>query len=144
VSVLNWATGRETELAAMEKQAIHIPTIELDWSDWAKWDNVKIDSRSGQGVLVPNGVPGVYEVRMSGAEERLTIGKASDLRMRIKQGLVKGKAKHSSGEKIRASEDTSRIEIRWAVTDRPAAVEEDLHKKYEARFGRLPKYTEHT
>jgi hypothetical protein len=30
------------------------------------------------------------------------------------------------------------------LTDRPAAAEEDLHKKYEARLGRLPKYTEHT
>jgi len=119
-------------------------TIQIEWSDWVQWNRLKIDSRSGAGVIVPNGIPGVYEARLSGADERLTIGKASDLRMRIKQALVKGKAKHSSGTKIRTTEDTSKIEVRWAVTDRPAAAEEELHKQYQTKFGRLPKYTEHT
>ncbi len=128
----------------MEKETIHIPPIELRWSDWAPWDSLKVDSRSGQGVIVPNKVPGVYEARIIGEEERLTIGKASDLRHRVKQGLVKGIAKHSSGKDIRASENTSKIEVRWAVTNRPAAPEEELHKKHKERFGRLPKYTEHT
>lgn len=64
--------------------------------------------------------------------------------MRIKQGLVKGKVPHSAGKRIRAQEDLSRLVVRWAVTDRPAAVEEELHKKYKAKFGELPKYTEHT
>lgn len=128
----------------MEKETIHIPPITLDWSDWVSWDRLIMDSRSGKGVIVPNRVSGVYEVKYVGAEERLTIGKAANLRMRIKQGLVKGKAKHSSGKKIRANEDTSRIEVRWAVTDRPAAAEEDLHKQYQSRFGRLPKHTKHT
>lgn len=123
---------------------LNIPSIELEWSDWVQWNRLEIDSRSGAGVVVPNGISGVYEARLFGAEERLTIGKASNLRMRIKQGLVKGKAKHSSGTKIRAAEDTSRIEVRWAVTDRPAAAEEELHKRYQAIFGELPKYTEHT
>lgn len=85
---------------------------------------------------------GVYEVRVIGTEEwRLTIGKASNLRHRIKQGLVKGIAKHSSGTRIRATEDVSRIEVRWACTDRPCAAEEELHKQYERTFGGLPKYT---
>jgi len=128
----------------MDKETIRIPPIELDWSDWASWDSLKVDSRSGQGVIVPNKVPGVYEARLTGAEERLTIGKASDLRYRIKQALVKGKAKHSAGDDIRANEDTSRIEVRWAATERPAAAEEELHKRYQTKFGKLPKYTEHT
>ncbi len=128
----------------MNKETIQIPPITLDWSDWVSWNSLKVDSRSGQGVIVPNKVSGVYDVRYVGAEERLTIGKASDLRFRIKQGLVKGKAKHSAGTRIRANEDTSRIEVRWATTDRPAAAEEDLHKRYQAKFGELPKYTEHT
>lgn len=128
----------------MDKETIHIPPITLDWSDWISWDRLKVDSRSGQGVIVPNKVPGVYEVKCVGANERLTIGKTSDLRMRIKQGLVKGKAQHSSGNKIRANEDTSTIEVRWAATDRPAAAEEELHKRYQNKFGELPKYTEHT
>jgi hypothetical protein len=63
--------------------------------------------------------------------------------MRIKGRLLKGR-KHSSGVRILANEDTSKVEVRWAVTDRPGAVEEDLHKKYKARFGGLPKYTQHT
>lgn len=89
---------------------------------------------------------GVYEVKYIDSEERLTIGRASDLRMRIKQGLVKGKVPHSAGEKIRENEkeNLSRIVVRWAITDRPATVEEELHKRYEAEFGKLPKYTEHT
>lgn len=77
-------------------------------------------------------------------EERLTIGKASDLRMRIRQDLVKGKTQHSSGKKIRANEDISKIVIRWAITERPASVEGELHKRYIEKFGILPKYTKHT
>ena len=73
----------------MEGVTLHIPPIELEWSDWVRWNSLKVDSRSGMGVIVPNGVPGVYEARLIGAEQRrLAIGKASDLRWRIKQGLV--------------------------------------------------------
>ncbi len=63
----------------------------------------------GAGVLILNGVPGVYEVKYAAAEggERLHVGKASDLRMRIRQGLVEGKALHSAGKRIRAEEDVS-------------------------------------
>ena len=129
---------------SLVRETINVPPIELEWSEWIAWDDFKVDARSGRGVLVPNKVPGVYEVRYARAEERLTIGKASNLRMRIKQGLVKGKAKHSSGKRIRASEDTARLEVRWAETDRPAAAEEELHKRYRQKFGRLPQHTKHT
>ena len=129
----------------MESVTLHIPPIELEWSDWVQWNSLKVDSRSGAGVIVPNGVPGVYEVRLIGEKQRrLTIGKASALRWRIKQGLVKGIAKHSSGTKIRRDEDISTIEVRWAKTDRPCAAEEELHKRYRAGFGELPKYTKCT
>ena len=64
--------------------------------------------------------------------------------MRIKQALVKGKMGHPSGEKIRAKENTSKILVRWAITDRNAAVEEELHKRHLRKFGKLPKYVEHT
>ena len=50
-------------------------------------------------VRVPQ-IPGVYEVRLDQNDERLTIGKASNLRMRVKQGLVKGMVPHSTGERI--------------------------------------------
>jgi hypothetical protein len=129
--------GTDTEI-------IEIPPIKLVWSDWTPWNQLAIDSRSGEGVIVPNDMPGVYEVRYSGVEERLTIGKAADLRMRLKQGLVKGKTPHSAGQAIRISENTSKLVVRWAVTERPSAVEEELHKRYQAKFGKLPKYVQHT
>ena len=128
----------------MEEEVINIPSIVLKWSEWVSWNDLKIDARYGGGVRVPNYWPGVYEVKYRDKEERLTIGKASDLRMRIKQGLVKGKVPHSAGNRIRAHEDVSRITVRWAVTDSPAAVEEELHRRHQAKFGRLPQYTEHT
>jgi len=126
----------------IENEVIEIPRIELKWSEWTPWD-LKIDAR-GTGIKVPNKVSGVYEVRYIDTEERLTIGKASDLRMRIKQGLIKGKIPLSAGKKIRANEDRSRIVVRWAITARPAAAEEELHKKHFIKFHRLPKYVEFT
>ncbi|MCJ7576403.1 MAG: hypothetical protein MUO80_07025 [Dehalococcoidia bacterium] len=127
----------------METQDIHIPPVRLKWSEWASWNDLMRDARSG-GIRIPTGKPGVYEVRLEQNLERLTIGKASDLRMRIRQGLIKGKTQHSAGKRIRANEDVSKIEIRWAETDRPSAVEEELHKQYLAHFGEWPRYTDHT
>ena len=125
-------------------QQINIPPIALSWSSWIPWDELKLDARYEGGVKVPNKVTGVYEAKYKDEEERLTIGKASDLRMRIKQGLVKGKVPHSAGNRIRREEDLSKIVVRWAITDRPSAVEEELHKQHIKKFGKLPKYTEHT
>lgn len=124
-------------------EQIIIPPIMLSWSNWFPWDSLKTDGRKG-GIKVPNGKSGVYEVKHQDTEERLTIGKASDLRMRVRQGLVKGKTSHSAGERIRDGEDTTKCVIRWATTDRPAAAEEHLHIKYREKFGKLPKYVEHT
>lgn len=131
-------------LINMEKQKIFIPPIELNWSEWHPWNQLIIDARSGDGVAIPNKIPGVYEVKHRNASERLTIGKASDLRMRVRQGLVKGKTRHSAGKRIRKQEDVSKLMVRWAVTDRPAAAEEELHQRHIARFGKLPKYVQHT
>jgi hypothetical protein len=125
----------------MNEETIILPPIILRWSAWTPWADLLVDSRSGAGIMIPNGVPGVYEVRYAGADEWLHIGRASDLRMRIRQGLVKGKVPHSTGERIRAQEDTARLVVRWAVTDRPAATEEELHKRHQAKFGKLPTYT---
>jgi len=126
----------------MEIQEIVIPPIRLEWSDWYSWEELKSDARAG-GVRVPER-PGVYEVKYKDSEERLTIGSTNDLRLRIKQALIKGKVPHSAGEKIRAKEEVSKLVVRWAVTDRPRAVEEELHRQYRERFGRLPQYTKHT
>ncbi|MCP4416012.1 MAG: hypothetical protein GY805_05285 [Chloroflexi bacterium] len=127
-----------------EKQHIEIPPITLKWSEWTTWSRFKLDARTDpNAVQVPN-LPGVYEVKLIDHEKRLTIGKASNLRMRVKQGLVKGNTPHSSGKKIRKEEDHSAIVIRWAVTKRPSTVEEELHKKHIDFFGGLPKYTQRT
>ncbi|MGP8001863.1 MAG: hypothetical protein ACLPKI_31735 [Streptosporangiaceae bacterium] len=126
-----------------EQTILEIGTITLDWSAWVPWTDVSADNRGGAGVSIPNKVAGVYEVRSADndGDERTYIGKAGDLRLRVRQGLVKGKLPHSGGKRIRAQEDLSRLAIRWAVTDRPAAAEEELHRAYRARFGRLPLYT---
>jgi hypothetical protein len=135
--------GRIEEAILVEREEISIAPIMLEWSKWSSWKDLEVDMRYGGGVRVPD-ESGVYEAKYVDSEERLTIGKASNLRMRVKQGLVKGKVPHSAGDRIRESEDILRIVVRWAITDRPAAVEEELHKKHQAKYGRLPKYTEHT
>ncbi len=126
-----------------EIQDLTIGTIVLKWHPWVSWETVAKDARNSGGVSVPPD-PGVYEVKHPNEETRLHIGKASDLRMRIKQGLVRGKVPHSTGKKLRENEDISRLLVRWAPTDRPAAAEEELHKRHVERFGRLLIYTQHT
>jgi hypothetical protein len=125
-----------------EQTVLEIGTIRLDWSDWVSWRYVSADNRGGAGVSIPNMIAGVYEVRSvdNEADDRMYIGKAGDLRLRVRQGLVKGKLSHPGGRRIREQEDVSRLVVRWAVTSRPAAAEEELHRAYRARFGRLPTY----
>jgi hypothetical protein len=74
----------------------------------------------------------------------LVIGKAVNIGKRIKTDLVRGKGPHPAGDKIRAREDTSRLTVRWALTDRPAAAEEELHQQHVRKYGALPKYTQRT
>lgn len=128
----------------MNKTLLEVPSFVLNWSEWIPWNNFLLDQRTERSAVnVPNR-PGVYEVKLENEDTFLTIGKASDLRMRVKQGLVKGKVPHSSGERIRKNEDVSRIFIRWAETERPSCAEEELHRGYISQFGKYPKYTKHT
>lgn len=113
----------------------------MEWSEWFPWESFLRDARIDPDRIKVPSKPGVYEAKFINSEYRLTIGKASNLRMRVKQGLVKGKVPHSSGNKIREIEPKSNIVIRWALTDRPSCVEEDPHKKYLLEFGELPKFT---
>ncbi len=124
----------------MEHQLIRFPDILLEWTDWYAWSALLAEG-SSDGVSIPNKKPGVYEARLKGSDERLTIGKAVDLRKRVWRGLILGKMPHSSGKRIRASEDTSMVEVRWAETSYPAGVEEELHRQCRVKHGRLPKYT---
>ena len=128
-------------------QRIEIPPLTLIWSHFIPWDDLKLDSRSDPRAVNVPAEPGVYEVYRTNDEEdapALHIGKTSNLRMRIKQGLVKGKVPHSTGKRIRKSEDTSILIVHWAVTDRPAAVEEELHRAHIEFHGDFPIYTKVT
>jgi hypothetical protein len=128
----------------MEITKIIIPEFSLEWTDWYPWDRFLLDARNNPNAIkVPN-FPGVYEAKLMNEEQRLTIGKASNLRMRVKQGLVKGKVPHSSGEVIQKYIELSQIVIRWAITDRPSCAEEELHKQYAKKHGVLPIYTKRT
>ncbi len=120
-------------LARMDRE-VHIEPIMLEWSEWHSWRDV---ARGGCAV-VPSKQAGVYEAKISGRKERLAIGKAKDLRMRVKQGLMGGKAGDPAGEDLGAGED---VVVRWAATERPAAVVEELCIRHKGRFGELPKYT---
>ena len=128
----------------MSRQTIKIPKIVLEWSDWISWHDLAKDARTGEGIYVPNRKQGVYEVKRRRSQKRLAIGKAANLRMRIKQGLVKGKSSHSAGKKIRKKEVLSKLVVRWAETDRPSAVEEELHRLYVKKYRELPEYVQHT
>ena len=135
------------KLGAKIDREIHIEPIVLEWSEWHCWNDVALLVKDG-GVSPPSSA-GVYEVKLENEKSRLTIGRSSDLYMRVKQHLMKEKGSHSAGRKIRSDIkkgelSASDIRIRWAVTDRPAAVEEELHLRYKGRFGELPKYTENT
>ena len=127
----------------MVREELVIPPIILEWCHWVVWNDLKVDARGGFGVRVPED-KGVYEAKYSGADERLTIGKASNLRRRVKEGLVRGVTSHEAGDKIRAHEDVSLVVVRWARCERPAAAEEELHLRHVRRFGQLPKYVGHT
>ncbi len=121
---------------------IKIPTIRLHWSDFYSFDELLKDARS-DGIKVPN-ESGVYEV-INESGEILHIGRASNLRMRVKQGLVKGKTPHSTRKRmLEDGVNFDDLKVRWAVTDWPNSVEEFLHKEYKKRYGTLPKYTKAT
>ena len=129
-----------------ECQTIEIPYISLTWSCWTPWSKVGQRVYEG-GANVPD-APGIYEVKLKSQDERLTIGRATSLRRRVKQNLAKGKC-HPAGEKIAQDLasgilDTGDVIVRWAKTDRPAATEEALHKRHIHLFGDFPTYTEAT
>jgi len=130
-------------LPVMAKQILKLGDITLRWSKWTPWNDLKADARK-DGDAVPGGVSGVYEVGRIGSTERMTVGKASDLRRRIVRALILGKTPHSAGKRIRANERTTTLVVRWAKTERPAAAEEELHRLYQRKHGRLPKYTKLT
>ncbi len=127
-----------------ERQELTIGPIRLEWCAWQRWEDLEVDSlRDGQ-LIVPENEPGVYEVAREGDALRLVIGRAANLCDRIIRRLVRGKHAHMAGRRVEAYEDLSKVRIRWALTDRPAAVEEELHQRHLCEFGVLPRYTSRT
>jgi len=133
---------RSPEIGPQDMQVLELPPMVLWWSRWECWEDV---TEHGVAILdLPLRKPGVYEAKLRGSEERLSIGKASDLRTRVLHGLVRGTSSHPSGRKIRDREDLRHVLVRWALTDRPSAAQEELHRLHLATFARLPKHTGHT
>jgi hypothetical protein len=122
----------------MEREIIEIPPIELEWQEWKCWDTLK-KKQGNRFIEYSPDDSGVYEVRLGQARTRLTIGRAISLNKRIRKQLFRDK-NHSEGKRINelVKGDTSDLFIRWAVTFRPAAVEEELQKRYWKKFGRAP------
>jgi len=128
----------------MPEQILNIGSIKLAWSRWYPWRYLDPDLEYTKISTVPN-TPGVYEViRESSRIRRLTIGQTKNLRQRIAGLCRAGFEFHSSGLRIRATEDVSKLMIRWAQTNRPKAAEEELHRIYRERHGCLPEYTKQT
>jgi hypothetical protein len=126
-----------------EDQVLQTGPILLEWYRWCRWPDLAVSEKSPDSIPIPT-LAGVYEVRLHGEEPRLYIGRASNLERRIKQDLIRGYHIHPAGPAIRRSGDTSRVEVRWADTERPAAAEEELHRLHVQRFGAHPKYTQRT
>ncbi|MBM3476262.1 MAG: hypothetical protein FJX75_23565 [Armatimonadetes bacterium] len=124
-------------------EELEIPKIVLRWSYAERWVDIAGIGEYADEVYLPPSEPGVYRVRQSSDQPLLYIGKSKNLRRRVVDGLVKGMIVHAAGERIRESEDVRELVIRWAVTDRPAAAEEELLRQHVKLWGALPKYVEH-
>ena len=66
----------------------------------------------------------------------LHIGESTNLRNGI-WNMLQNRS-HSTSRRIHKKEDTSKLLVRWAVTDRHKAVEEDLHIGHLKLHGSLP------
>ncbi len=125
-------------------QVLEIPEIVLQWSHYERWEDIANPPEDDRPLDLPPAQPGVYEVTGKGEYRALYIGRARDLHDRITNALVKGTLPHHAGLKIRENENLADLEVRWAVTDRPAAAEEELHRQHREMFDCLPLYTSHT
>ena len=128
---------------ALPPVVLRIPDIWLKWSYYERWEDIAGTGEHSEGIELPPPEPGVYEVYRSGTAAALYIGGTSHLRRRVRDGLVKGVLMHVAGQKMREKEDPAVLTVRWAVTERPAAAEEELLRRHVEEFGSLPEYTRH-
>lgn len=111
-----------------EIQPIAFDPITLKWEEWIPLRRI-ID-----GDILPPQKPGVYEFKhMQATEtwERLRIGESGDLHQRLVEKLIKGKGDDAYGKKDAIlAEGIDNLMVRWALTLKPAAVEEHLLQIY--------------
>ncbi len=121
-------------------QPMEFPLVVLRWSYQWGWDELANAADDSPDIDLPPEAPGVYDVRGRGRYESLYIGQTQDLLRRVYYGLVKGILPHTAGDKIRENENPPDLSVRWAYTDRPAAVEEELIRLHIETFGHPPTY----
>lgn len=120
----------------MKVQTIRIEPITLSWTPWFEWATLRRRANSVGGVAIPK-EPGVYELRLVGSRHPIYIGCTNRLWRRLRV-LLRGI--HKPGGKILQQYRTDVLQIRWAETQRPACVEEELLRLFVRRHGRLPIY----
>jgi len=130
---------RQDRLAQVE--CLELPPIWLPWSCVEDWTDVIGTGEHSDEILLPPAKPGVYEVKVRGEAEPIYIGKTLNLRRRIMEALIEGSMLHTAGQKMRENENFADLSVRWAVTDRPAAAEEELWRRHVEFWGRPPKYS---
>jgi hypothetical protein len=124
-------------------EVLSIPDIWIKWSFVESFDDIAGTGEHSEEIDLPPPEPGVYEVRCRGRYEPLYIGRTLNLRQRVRDALVKGIAVHVAGQRMRENEGPALLCVRWAVTDRPAAAEEELLRRHEKFWGHLPEYVGH-
>jgi hypothetical protein len=124
----------------MPIQILTIEPIHLEWSEWYEFKYILL-KRS----LIPKS-SGVYEVIEPDNECRLTIGESSNLNRRIRQNLIVANS-HSAGKDIALSFEAtihSTLLVRWALTIRRAAAQEELHRLHILAHNCMPRFTDKT
>lgn len=124
----------------LEPDELVIPPIVLNWWFMEAWEDLAGLGEHADEVDMPPAAPGVYEVYRTGDPVPAYIGQSANLYKRVVGGLVRGIELHTAGQKVRESEDPADLTVRWALTDRPAAAEEELYRRNHELWGRLPAY----
>ena len=125
-------------MVKIENQDIEIPTIHLEWSSW-----LACHEQISQRTMVPNNprrTAGVYEARLRSRPDRLIIGKTNCVAEMVQDALGLGEKSGEPWESIRDNEDLSQVEVRWAETTRPCAVQEELLRMHITQHKIIPKY----
>ncbi len=105
--------------------------VTIEWSPDRPWHSIERQDLPEE--------PGVYEVYDAASDvdaPALHIGLSKNLRNRI-WDMIQNRT-HSTASRIHEQEDISKLLVRWALTDRPKAVEEELHRLHVEFHGSLP------